>query len=280
MLLVADSGSTKTDWKLIEKGVVKALYETIGFNPYIIPSDAVLEELNKSALKAISTEVEEVHLYAAGCSTKANQELLQKPLAQFFINAKVNVNHDLMAAARATCGNNEGMVAILGTGSNSCLYNGTEVIENVRALGYVLGDYGSGADIGKAFLQKVFAKEFNESLQHKFDSQIELNEVLDAVYKKPLPNRYLASFNEMVAENISEKEVEELVKSRLRLFFEYNVCKYSNYKNYPLHIVGSIGVVYKHIIEAIAKEYSLNLGEVIQKPIDNLVSYHLNKINL
>lgn len=279
MILIADSGSTKTDWKLIEKGEVKASYETIGFNPYIISSDAVLEELNQSDLKVIDNEVEEVHLYAAGCSTKANQELLQVTLAKFFKNAKVNVNHDLMAAARATCFNNEGMVAILGTGSNSCLYNGSEVIENVRALGYVLGDYGSGADIGKAFLQKVFAKEFNEGLQYKFDNQIQINEVLDAVYKKPLPNRYLASFNKIVAENISEKEVEELVKSRLILFFEYNICKYSNFSQYPLHIVGSIGVVYKHIIEAIAKDYGLKLGEVIQKPIDNLVSYHLNKIN-
>lgn len=279
MILVADSGSTKTDWKLIENGLVKASFQTIGFNPYIIDVDAVLEELNQSDLQAFCSEVEEVHLYAAGCSTKANQELLKVPLAKFFINAKVNVNHDLMAAARATCGNNEGMVAILGTGSNSCLYDGSEVIENVRALGYVLGDYGSGADIGKAFLQQVFANEFNEVLQHKFDNQIQINEVLDAVYKKPLPNRYLASFNKLVAENISEKEIAELVKSRLRLFFEYNICKYSNFSQHPLHIVGSIGLVYKDLIQQVAKEFEVELGEVIQKPIDNLVSYHLNKIN-
>lgn len=275
MILVADSGSTKTDWKLIENGLVKTSYETIGFNPYIISSDAVLEELNQSDLQAICSEVEEVHLYAAGCSTKANQEILKKPLSDFFVKAIVNVNHDLLAAARATCGNKSGMVAILGTGSNSCLYNGSEVIENIRALGYVLGDYGSGADIGKTFLQKVFAKEFSSELQHKFDTTIQVNDVLDAVYKKPLPNRYLAGFNKIVAENISEKEIEELVKSRLRLFFKYNICKYTNYKNCHLHIVGTIGMVYKELIKQVAKEFNVELDNVIQKPIDNLVSYHL-----
>lgn len=275
MKLIADSGSTKTDWRLIKGDELISPFETIGFNPYIISSEAVLKELNQSELKAICSEVKEVYLYAAGCSAKANQEILKKPLCNFFVNAKVNVSHDLLAAARATCRKEKGMVAILGTGSNSCLYDGKEIVENVRALGYVLGDYGSGADIGKAFVQKVFAKEFNDELQHKFDAILQVNEVLDAVYKKPLPNRYLASFNKLVAENIKEKEVGDMVKYRLRLFFENNICKYTNYKNYPLHIVGSIGLVYKGIIQQVAKEFGIEIGEVIQKPIDNLVSYYL-----
>jgi len=275
MIIIADSGSTKTDWKLVDNKEVKASYKTVGFNPYILASDDVLKVLNSSELLTVKDKITEVHLYAAGCARATNQEILKKPLGQFFSNAAINVNHDLLAAARATCGKEKGMVAILGTGSNSCLYDGENIVENITSLGYVLGDYGGGVDIGKAFVKKVLGKEFNKSLQAKFELFVLVDEVLDSVYKKEMPNRYLASFNKIVAEHISEKEIEELVIQRLNLFFQKNICKYSNYKSYPLHIIGSVGLVYKGLINDIANSYGITLGSVIQKPIDNLVFYHL-----
>ncbi len=275
MILLADSGSTKTDWKLIKGNEVVSSFQTIGFNPYIISSDAILEELNSSKLNAVKEEVSQVHLYAAGCATSVNQLVLQKPLSLFFSNAKVAVSHDMLAAARATCGNEKGMVAILGTGSNSCLYDGAEIIDNIRALGYVLGDYGSGADIGKAFLKKVLAKEFNEVLQAKFDSLIDVDDVLENVYKKPLPNRYLAGFSKFVHQHIHKEEMRTIVIDCLKKFFETNICKYTDYTNYKLHIVGSVGLVYKDLIEEVAANYGVELGIVIKTPIDELVNYHL-----
>lgn len=276
MILIADSGSTKTDWKLVDNKEVKASYKTVGFNPYILASDDVLKVLNSSELLTVKNKITEVHLYAAGCARATNQEILKKPLGQFFSNAAINVKHDLLAAARATCDKEKGMVAILGTGSNSCLYDGENIVENITSLGYVLGDYGGGVDIGKAFVKKVLGKEFNKSLQAKFEPFVLVDEVLDSVYKKEMPNRYLASFNKIVAENISEKEIEELVKRRLSLFFKYNICKYSNFGQHPLHIVGSVGLVYRDLIEQVAKDFNVELGKVIQKPIDNLVAYHVN----
>ena len=159
MILIADSGSTKTDWRLVVEGGEINSFETIGFNPYFITSESILTELIKSDLNEIKESVTEVYFYAAGCSSQKNRTVIQEPLNTFFCNSKVEVQHDMLAAARATCGKEKGIVGILGTGSNSCLYDGEKITENIRALGFILGDYGSGADIGKNFIKAFLANE-------------------------------------------------------------------------------------------------------------------------
>ena len=227
MILIADSGSTKTDWRLVVEGGEINSFETIGFNPYFITSESILTELIKSDLNEIKESVTEVYFYAAGCSSQKNRTAIQEPLNTFFCNSKVEVQHDMLAAARATCGKEKGIVGILGTGSNSCLYDGEKITENVRALGFILGDYGSGADIGKNFIKAFLANELADGIQDAFIEEYNLStdDILEAIYKKAMPNRFLASFSLFVYENIEDPIIRQNVVSRFDLFFENGNCE-------------------------------------------------------
>jgi len=277
MILIADSGSTKTDWRLISKDGNTLSFETIGFNPYFIASASILNELINSNITTVKDSVTHVYFYAAGCATQANRDVIRKPLTTFFNNAKIEVGHDMLAAARATCGNDKGMVAILGTGSNSCLYDGKEISENVRALGFILGDNGSGADIGKAFIKAFLAKELPEEILVDFGEEYNLtiDSILESIYKQALPNRFLAGFSLFVYQHIDNPIIQKLVEERFELFFEKNICKYSDYEKNTLHLVGSIAFVYQKIIKKIASKYNVEIGKVIKQPINELVNYHI-----
>lgn len=276
MILIADSGSTKTDWRLLQKNKEIITYETIGFNPYFVDEYTVLNELNISQLSEIKNNIVELFFYGAGCSSEANCSMMLNVLNTFFENAEVVVGHDMLAAARATCIKNSGMVAILGTGSNSCLYDGNEIVENVAALGYLLGDYGSGADIGKTFIKAFLDKELPLEIEKEFIKEYGLSssDILDAVYKQPFPNRFLASFNPFVNQWFHQPFIKEMVKNRLRLFFEKNMCKYTGYREQELNFVGSIAFVYQEIIREVASEHEIKVGKIIKQPIDDLVNYH------
>lgn len=278
MILIADSGSSKTAWKLVDNLEIVNSYETIGFNPYIISSREVFEVLSSSELLTVKDKVEEVQLYAAGCARIANQEILKEPLSQFFTKATIDVHHDLLAAARATCGKDKGMVAILGTGSNSCLYDGKDIVENITSLGYILGDYGGGVDIGKTFLSMLLGGDLSKQIEVEFKKEYNLSvaDILDAVYKKPLPNRYLAGFNKFVYQNIQKEELKSLVRDCFNKFFETNICKYDRHKETPLHYVGSIAFLYQDILKEVSSQYGVEVGLVIKDPINKLVSYHIN----
>jgi N-acetylglucosamine kinase-like BadF-type ATPase len=277
MILIADSGSTKTDWRLVKKGCKTLSFETIGFNPYFIDSNEVINELNNSELVAIKNKVSQVFFYAAGCSSEKNKNIINTPLSIFFENAIVEVEHDMLAAARATCFNERGMVAILGTGSNSCLYDGKKIIENVPALGFILGDYGSGADIGKTFLKSYLNNELPKDIEEAFNKQFNYttSQILGKIYNKPLPNRFLASFSLFVFQHITNPFINKMVESRFNLFFEKNICKYQNYKNQELHFIGSVAFIYQDIIKKIATNHQLKINQIIKKPIEKLVEYHL-----
>jgi N-acetylglucosamine kinase-like BadF-type ATPase len=277
MILIADSGSTKTDWRLVnEKGEI-AKYETIGFNPYFIGSAGILNELQKSELTKIKEKVDQVFFYAAGCSTEKNIQEVLNPLTTFFCEAKVEVQHDMLAAARATCGRDSGVVAILGTGSNSCLYDGVEITENVKALGFVLGDNGSGADIGKTFIKAFLGGELPREIEATFIKEYNLStdDILEATYKQALPNKFLAGFSLFVFKNIEDSFIKELVEQRFQLFFERNICKYSNYQDNTLHLIGSIAFVYQTVFKRVAERYKVKIGKVIKQPIEELVKYHI-----
>jgi len=277
MILIAESGSTKTDWRFVHPNGEISSYSTIGFNPYHISEAGVLEALKNSELTAIKTAIKQVFFYGAGCSTAENCLMLSSSLELFFNNASIEVSHDMLAAARATCGKEKGMVAILGTGSNSCLYDGNAISINVTSLGYLLGDYGSGAAIGKTFISAYLEKELPQEILADFKESYQLSttDILNAVYKQALPNRFLAGFNLFVAQHINEPVIKQIVENSLDAFFEKNICKYANYQQNKLHFIGSISFVYEDIIREIAKKYNVVIGKIIKGPIEELVNYHL-----
>jgi N-acetylglucosamine kinase-like BadF-type ATPase len=277
MILIADSGSTKTDWRLINNDGEAMSFETIGFNPYIVDSDIVLNGLLNSDLAAIKKSVKQVYFYGAGCSSEAKCKVVANPLTTFFSNAKISVEHDMLAAARATCGNEKGMIAILGTGSNSCLFDGNIIAENVTALGYILGDYGSGVDIGKALVKALMGKELPSEIESKFSEDYNLTtvDILDAVYKQAFPNRFLAGFSLFMFKNLDNPIILKMVESRFEIFFEKNICKYSNYENNTLHLVGSIAFIYQDVVKKIAEMYNVKIGKIIKQPIEELVKFHI-----
>ena len=277
MILIADSGSTKTDWRLVDDNGLITSFSTIGFNPYFIKPEAILKELDNSELKQKRKEISAVYFYGAGCSSIPNNNVLISSLSAFFSHAKIEVNHDMLAAARASCDKNEGIVAILGTGSNSCFYDGENIVENIAALGFVLGDYGSGADIGKTFIKAYLEKELPQDIELAFTKEynLSLSDILEHVYQKELPNRFLASFNLFVLKHINDPFIYELVKRRLNLFFEKNICKYANYQSKPLSFIGSIAFVYKNIINEIVTHHQIKQGVLIKQPIEHLAQFHI-----
>ena len=276
MILIADSGSTKTDWRGVDSNQKITSFQTIGFNPYHISEKEILTELSSSKLNTIQQEVKQIIFYGAGCSSLEKSNEIKIALQHFFLNAKVEVNHDLLAAARALCGHEKGMVGILGTGSNTCLFDGEIIVKNVSSLGYILGDEGSGSFIGKTFITALFNNELSQEVVQKYQQQFKYNliDVLDAVYKKPLPNRFLAQFAPFVFEHRHLPEIAQIINSCFNSFFEKHICKYENYQQYPLNIVGSVSYIFKDEIEKVASKYHIKLGKVIKQPIEELVKYH------
>lgn len=276
MILIADSGSTKTDWRLVNETEQVQSFQTIGFNPYYISEQQILDELSKSALTEIKQQVTQVFFYGAGCSSEAKSGEIKQALQQFFTKATIEVDHDLLAAARSLSGNKAGLVAILGTGSNTCFFDGTTIVKNVSSLGYILGDEGSGAHLGKtlvtAYLNNELSTELQQAFQQKY--QLTLLDILDAVYKKPLPNRFLAQFAPFVLEHKQHPQIAAIINACFSQFFEKHICKYENYQQYPLNMVGSIGFVFKNEIEQLATHFGVNMGIVIKQPIDGLVKFH------
>jgi len=275
MILIAESGSTKTDWRLINSDKVLS-FSTIGFNPYHITATEIRRELQQSKLKEIGPQVSQLYFYGAGCSSPEKNEIVRMALAQIFKTANIEVNHDLLAAARAACGASVGMTAILGTGSNSCLFDGEVITANIPALGYILGDQGSGVHLGKTLVQMVLGKELDEKLIQEFNKRYnyQLTDILNAVYKEPLPNRFLAQFTKFIKSHEQHPEMDELIKKCFQQFFDKTICKYDNYKDYPLNVVGSIGVVFQEQLKEVALNNKVTLGQIIQSPVEELVWFH------
>ncbi|MCL4856007.1 MAG: ATPase [Flavobacteriales bacterium] len=230
MILIADSGSTKTDWRLVNETEQVKSFQTIGFNPYYISEQQILDELSKSALTEIKQQVTQVFFYGAGCSSEAKSGEIKQALQQFFTKATIEVDHDLLAAARSLSGNKAGLVAILGTGSNTCFFDGTTIVKNVSSLGFILGDEGSGAHLGKTLVTAYLNNELTEDLHQAFQQkyQLTLLDILDAVYKKPLPNRFLAQFAPFVLEHKQHPQIAAIINACFRQFIEKHICKYEN----------------------------------------------------
>lgn len=280
-ILLADSGSTKTDWVVIDNGKVVADYKTIGFNPYFQTTEQIYDELILNLKPFISehlSSVEKLYYYGAGCSNEINCKIVGDGIKAALDLQEVKIGHDLLAAARALCGSDSGIACILGTGSNSCLYNGVDVAENVPSYGYMFGDDGSGAHIGKTLVQAYFNDELPVKIKTAFEAKgYHREEILDNVYKKGMPSRYLASINSFVSDNIKEPYMKKLVKQCFVDFFHKQIEKYTDSRKYTVHSVGSIGYYYKTILAEVANEEGYKLGKVIKSPIEGLIEFHNKK---
>jgi glucosamine kinase len=274
--LIADSGSTKGEWCLIKEGRKRTFF-TQGISPYFLNTEQIRELVQTELAKKLkNTVVETIHYYGTGCASPENAKSVKKALQQVFKDATVTVNHDLMAAARALCGHDKGIACILGTGSNSCYYNGKKIVKNSPGLGYVLGDEGSGAYLGKKVLQYYLYDTFDEDLRALFDARYATNtvEILENVYKKPLPNRYLAGFTMFLAENRGHYMIENILEDGLNDFFFHHLCKYREVWTLPVSFVGSVAYGFKDIIQQLCNSYEFELGKILKNPMQGLVAYH------
>ena len=275
--LIADSGSTKCEWCLLANGKKKKIFTT-GMSPYFLSAEQMVELLQKELVKKLKdVYINEIYYYGTGLGNPANGVLLKKVLKKVFPAAKkIEANIDLLAAARAVCGHEKGIACILGTGSNSCYYNGKKIIKNSPGLGYVLGDEGSGAYLGKKVVQHFLYNTFDEDLMMRFTNAFNVgaNEILEHVYKQPQPNRYLASFAIFLAENRGHYMVENIIEDGLNDFFFTHLYKYRESWVYPISFVGSVAYGFKDVLKSLCDTYELELGKVLKQPMDGLVAYH------
>lgn len=275
-ILIADSGATKAEWCLIKEGKKKTIF-TPGISPYFLSTDEIRELAQKEvAGKLKNVTVEKLFFYGTGCANPENAKSVKQALKLVFPAAHVSVDTDLMGAARAVCGNNKGIACILGTGSNSCYFNGKSIVKNSPGLGYVLGDEGSGAYLGKKVLQYYLYETFDEDLRALFDAKYVTNrvEILDNVYKKPLPNRYLASFTMFLAENRGHYMIENIIEDGLNDFFFQHLNKYNEVWKYPVNFVGSVAAGFKDVIQNLCASYEFELGTILKNPMQGLETYH------
>lgn len=283
MILIADSGSTKTDWRLIDDREQIHQFGTQGINPYFHTDEQVadivkLELLPQLEFKSIDGLA--VFFYGAGCGADSKKELVAKGLKNVFPDAAIEINTDLLGAARALCGAQPGMAAILGTGANTCFYDGEKITENRASLGYVLGDEGSGAHLGKTFIQHFLNKEMPQALADRFTARFRLgkDEILDAVYKQPMPNRFLASFSKFIYQNLKEQFVIDMVSDCFGQFFDKHICKYPQYKDVKLNCTGSVAYYYSNILRSVAENKGVNIDKIVETPIAGLTLYHLGEV--
>ena len=279
-MLIADSGSTKTQWCLVQ-GTKKTRIATQGLSPYFLKQEEVEQILHKELMPKLRKRFpEQIHFYGTGCSNPENVKLMKKALKNVFPKAKVSVDHDLMGAARALCGHEKGVACILGTGSNSCFYNGKKIMKNSPGLGYALGDEGSGAYLGKKVLQHYLYDTFDPDLMDRFRMKynIGINDVLDSVYKKPFPNRYLAQFTTFLVENRGHFMVENIIEDGLNDFFFNHIYKYRESWSLPIHFTGSVAYGFKDVLKTLCASYELTLGKVLKTPLDGLVEFHTKQI--
>jgi len=279
MILIVDSGSTKSDWALLDlKGNRLGDFDTMGLNPYFHTEEVIANAVfANQPLAAYADKISSVYFYGAGSSTPTMQEIVQNGLKRVFKKAEIVVDHDMVGCAYSTYDGEDCVSCILGTGSNSCGFNGKEIWESVPSLAYILGDEASGSWYGKILLREYFYKKLPEDLNASFEQtySITKDELINKVYREPNANVYLASFTRFIGQHAHHPHVINFVTKGMVEFIDIHVKSFDNWQNMPVHFVGSVSHYFKHCLEAAAKETGMRLGQVIKKPIDGLVTYHI-----
>ncbi len=278
MILIADGGSTKCSWCQLDDAHNRVYFNTEGYNPDFMDTAAIAASLTQSLPATLPRErVREVFFYGAGVSSAQKAEVIAGALRQLFPQAKATVTEDLLAAARALLGYKPGFAAILGTGTNSCLFDGEKIIYNVDSLGYFLGDEGSGSFFGKRLLRDYMRGLLPDGLQDVFRETYALgsrNDILDRLYNQPLPNRFLASFAKFAYDHNNVSYCREIVLDGFETFFQNLVRHYPRIQEYSFNCVGSVGYNFRDVLAQVAKNHGMEVGKIIRSPIDDLVAYH------
>ncbi|WP_299666379.1 N-acetylglucosamine kinase [uncultured Polaribacter sp.] len=284
MILIADGGSTKADWIAINNEQKEEFrVRTLGLNPAVVAEEELTNRIiNMFQLINIKDDVSEIHFYGAGCGTPKPAAILKNILETIFINAKVLVSEDMLAAVYAATGKEPAMVCILGTGSNSCYFDGTNMQMLVPSLGYILMDEASGNYFGKKLIVDYFYNKMPKSIALEFKKEFNLDPdyIKRNIYKEVNPNMYLASFAKFMFDFKDEKYIKRLIKKGFQEFFKYRVLPYHISSETPVYFIGSIAHYFRDILEKVANKNDLQITDVIQRPIDNLLEYHKNNINL
>lgn len=282
MILVADSGSSKTDWMIYSPEKTLS-FTTQGINPYFVSASDVVKILSKNKeLAAYASAVKEVYFFGSGCSTPDKHEIISNGLSTFFTNAFISVDHDLIGSAYATCGDKKGLTCILGTGSNISYFDGENVQPTKHGLGYVLGDEASGTYFGRkvliAYLYKTMPADLSGAFAEQFD--VDKDIVIDNIYRKPFPNAYLATFSRFMITHKSHPFVQQILRDGFQEFIDTNVKDYKDYKTLECNFVGSISFYYQEELRSVFAANNIKVGKVLQKPIEGIFDYILKREGL
>ncbi|WP_344825194.1 BadF/BadG/BcrA/BcrD ATPase family protein [Rurimicrobium arvi] len=272
--LIAESGSTKTDWVLLRNGKILEQIKTDGFNPNLQSAGDIVAALQQQL--QLKHKPDEIFFYGAGVNSRITGLLVKNALKAFFHTTKISVENDILAAARGLCANKKGMVCILGTGSNACYYDGKKIREQLASLGFIAGDEGSGNHMGKRILQHYAYNTFDAELRQYFEEHFgnDLNEIITHLYKQPFPNRYLASFAPLLADNRGHFMVENIIEDCFNDFFHHHLLKYRQSWRNPIYFTGSIAYTFSDVIRNLCDQYEFELGTIEKNPMKGLIAYH------
>jgi glucosamine kinase len=278
--LIADSGSTKTDWAVIDtQSGDSTVFQSAGINPFYQTTEEIVPVLQAQVIPNLKGEIQKVFFYGAGCADEKSSRPVTDALKQCIPSATiVEVASDMLGAARGLCGHEAGLACILGTGANNAFFDGQRITHSIGSLGFWLGDEGSGSYLGKTLVVHYLQNELPADLHERFASSYpEINRltVLDHAYKKPYPNRYFAGFSKFIAENRSHAFIAQLVRDAFTLFVQKYILKHQNADEYPVHFAGSIAYYYQDILQSVLVEKGLKSGRILKSPLEGLIEYHM-----
>jgi glucosamine kinase len=277
MILIADSGSTKTEWREIKGSIAGRSYISSGINPFFVSGEEIIRLLGREMPDLKDAGASRIYFYGTGVSNASKGEIVRGALAAFFGADELFIGSDLLGAARSLCMTEPGIACIIGTGSNSCYYDGNDIVSNVSPLGYILGDEGGGAVIGRKLVAGVLKKQLPGIVIENFFKAYSYTpgEILDNVYNMPFPNRFLGQFTRFISDNIHVPELQAMVISSFDEFIVRNVLSYPEARKYPVHFTGSIAFHFRPFLEELLLKHRLQPGIFTETPMENLVKYHI-----
>lgn len=275
MILIADSGSSKVDWRVIKASGDVLSINTQGINPFFVSEQDIVHTLETRLKPHIDTDIKEVYFYGAGVTGADKTAMLCRCFYKVFPGCRVEAYSDLLAAARALCGDRKGIAAILGTGANTCFYNGVDIEDNVPACGYILGDEGGGAVLGRKLVSDYLKRQLPPELSQAFDEKYHLSllDIIEKVYRQPMPNRFLATFTFFLSEHRQHPYIQDFLSKAFDEFFTRNIAHY-DYRTYPVNIIGSIAYYFREELTRAAQRHGMRIGLILRAPIEGLLSYH------